>query len=180
MRAVVGLTFLFGFGNVWALVSRLGVSEWVAPLVAPAVDLSVMALLLGTRYIALRAGTAEHLHPARRLLVHLRVLTLALNVTDPLIAGHFGKATFDAVGPLLLIGWAEIGPGLLHDISAVTVGRETLLRCRVAFRHTRTSNCQLVRASSAPRGGRSLMICLSAPVGQMRVTASRTSDRSRR
>ncbi|MFE1961500.1 hypothetical protein [Streptomyces sp. NPDC059479] len=46
MAAVVGLTFLFGFGNVWTLALRLGVPPWVAPLVAPAVDLSVMGLLL--------------------------------------------------------------------------------------------------------------------------------------
>ena len=41
MGAVVGLTFLFGFGNVLNLALRLGVSPWVAPLVAPAVDLNV-------------------------------------------------------------------------------------------------------------------------------------------
>ncbi|SEE82579.1 hypothetical protein SAMN05216489_08483 [Streptomyces sp. 3213] len=46
---VVGLAFLFGFGNVWTLALRLGVSGWVAPLVAPAVDLSVLALLLAIR-----------------------------------------------------------------------------------------------------------------------------------
>jgi hypothetical protein len=32
MAAVVGLTFLFGFGNVWTLALRLGVPPWVAPL----------------------------------------------------------------------------------------------------------------------------------------------------
>lgn len=31
MTAVVGLTFLFGFGNVWALARHLGVTPWVAP-----------------------------------------------------------------------------------------------------------------------------------------------------
>jgi hypothetical protein len=30
------------------------------------------------------------------------------------VAGEFGKAMFDAVGPLLLIGWAEVGPQLLQ------------------------------------------------------------------
>ena len=34
--AVITLTFLFGFGNVWALATRLEVTPWVAPLVAPA------------------------------------------------------------------------------------------------------------------------------------------------
>ncbi|MEU3626002.1 hypothetical protein AB0E54_26835 [Amycolatopsis coloradensis] len=42
MGVVVGLTFLFGFGNVLNLALRLGVPIWVAPLVAPAVDLSIL------------------------------------------------------------------------------------------------------------------------------------------
>ncbi|WP_197710405.1 SpdA protein [Streptomyces malaysiensis] len=122
MAAVVGLTFLFGFGNVWTLALRLGVPPWVAPLVAPAVDLSVLGLLLGTRYLALQGAGREQLRPARRLLVFSSLMTLALNVTDPLLAGQNGKAAFDAVGPLLLIGWAEVGPELLQAISS-TEGR---------------------------------------------------------
>ncbi|MFD3585790.1 hypothetical protein [Streptomyces sp. NPDC058683] len=47
------------------------------------------------------------------------LLTLALDVTEPLLAGAYGRAAFDAVGPLLLIGWAEIGPGLLQVISGI-------------------------------------------------------------
>jgi hypothetical protein len=82
--AVVGLVFLFGFGNVWTLALRLGVSAWVAPLVAPAVDLSVLALLLAIRYLALCGATPETLRPARRLLLLASLLTLALNVTEPL------------------------------------------------------------------------------------------------
>ncbi|WP_413804438.1 SpdA protein [Streptomyces sp. OE57] len=116
MAAVVGLTFLFGFGNVWSLALRLGVPPWVAPLVAPAVDLSVLGLLLGTRYLALQGASREQLRPARRLLVFSSLMTLALNVADPLLAGQNGKVAFDAVGPLLLIGWAEVGPGLLQAI----------------------------------------------------------------
>lgn len=49
---VVALTFIFGFGNVLNLALRLGVPVWVAPLVAPAVDLSILGLLLGTRHLA--------------------------------------------------------------------------------------------------------------------------------
>ncbi|WP_146174012.1 hypothetical protein [Saccharothrix carnea] len=37
-----------------------------------------------------------------------------------LVAGEYGKAAFDAVGPLLLIGWSEVGPGLLQAISTTT------------------------------------------------------------
>ena len=123
MAAVVGLTFLFGFGNVLNLALRLGVPGWVAPLVAPAVDLSVVGLLLGTRHLAVHGATPAQLCPARRLLIFSSVVALALNTADPIIAGQFGKAAFDAVGPFLLIGWAEVGPGLL---AAITTARTTV------------------------------------------------------
>ncbi|MEU6575620.1 SpdA protein [Streptomyces sp. NPDC046805] len=119
---VVGLAFFFGFGNVWTLALRLGVSGWVAPLVAPAVDLSVLALLLAIRYLALCATPAAVLRPARRLLLLASFLTLALNVTEPLLVGAYGRAAFDAVGPVLLIGWAEVGPHLLQAISGIRAG----------------------------------------------------------
>ncbi len=106
MGVVVGLTFLFGFGNVLNLALRLGVPVWVAPLVAPAVDLSILGLLLGSRHLALAGAAPVQLQPARRLLLFASVVTLALNVADPIVAGEYGKAAFDAVGPLLLIGWA--------------------------------------------------------------------------
>ncbi|MBB5850522.1 hypothetical protein ACFQ05_32580 [Amycolatopsis umgeniensis] len=38
----------------------------------------------------------------RRLLLVSSVVTSALNVAEPLIAGEIGRALFDAVGPLLL------------------------------------------------------------------------------
>lgn len=98
MGTVVGLTFLFGFGNVLNLALRLGVPVWVAPLVAPAVDLSILGLLLGTRHLALHDATTAQLRPARRLLIFASLATLALNVADPLTAGDVGKAAFDAVG----------------------------------------------------------------------------------
>jgi hypothetical protein len=54
-----------------------------------------------------------------RLLLLASLLTLALNVTEPLLVGAYGRAGFDAVGPLLLIGWAEVAPGLLQAISGI-------------------------------------------------------------
>ena len=120
MATVVGLTFMFGFGNVFSLALRLGVPVWVAPLVAPAVDLSILGLLLGTRHLALTGASPDVLRPARRLLIFASVVTLALNVAEPLVAGEYGKAAFDAVGPLLLIGWSEVGPGLLKAISSTS------------------------------------------------------------
>jgi hypothetical protein len=113
MGVVVGLTFLFGFGNVLSLGLRLGVPAYVAPLVAPAVDLTVVGLLLGTRHLAVHGASVAVLRPARRLLLVSSAVTLALNVADPLLSAQWGKAAFDAVGPLLLIGWSEVGPALL-------------------------------------------------------------------
>jgi hypothetical protein len=120
MGIVIGLTFIFGFGNVLNLALRLGVPAWVAPLVAPAVDLSILGLLLGIRQLALAGVTPEQLRPARRLVVFASAVTLALNVADPLAAGQYGKAAFDTVGPLLLIGWAEVGPDLLRALTTAS------------------------------------------------------------
>jgi hypothetical protein len=51
-----------------------------------------------------------------------------MNVAEPLIAGEVGKALFDAVGPLLLIGWAEVGPVLLQALAVVSAaGRPGLV-----------------------------------------------------
>jgi hypothetical protein len=118
MSTVVGLTFMFGFGNVLSLGLRLGVPGWVAPLVAPAVDLSVMGLLLGLRQLTANGAGAAQLKPVRRLLMFCSLVTLALNVADPALAGEYGKAAFDAVGPLLLIGWSDVGPCLLQGMNS--------------------------------------------------------------
>jgi hypothetical protein len=141
MGVVVGLTFLFGFGNVLNLGLRLGVPVWVAPLGAPAVDLSILGLLLGARHLALAGASVDVFRPARRLLIFTSLVTRALNVAGPLVAGEIGKAAFDAVGPLLLIGWAEVGAGFLQAISGASLdagNREPLVpgkqirRCRSA------------------------------------------------
>ncbi len=140
MVVVVGLTFAFGFGNVFQLGLRLGVPIWVAPLVAPAVDLSVVGLLLGTRQLAVQGAPPELLHPAQRLLIFSSVVTLTLNVAEPVIAGDYGKAAFDAVGPALLIGWSEVGPGLLRAMRHPTTFHPVVLpprRPRPASRHRR-------------------------------------------
>ncbi|OXM47968.1 hypothetical protein CFP75_22985 [Amycolatopsis alba DSM 44262] len=124
---VVGLTFLFGFGNVFALALRLGVPVWVAPLVAPAVDLTVVALLVAIRRLSAHGTAPAVQRSARRLLVLASAVTLALNVAEPLIAGEIGKALFDAVGPLLLIGCSEVGPGLLQALADLREGTQLLL-----------------------------------------------------
>ncbi|EIV94906.1 hypothetical protein [Frankia sp. QA3] len=151
MAAVVGLTFLFGFGNVLALGLRLGVPIWVAPLVAPAVDLSVLGLLLGTRHLAVHGGPAEVMRSARRLLIFSSTVTLALNIAEPLIAGDYGKAAFDAVGPLLLIGWSEVGPGLLQAIQS-TGTTETTVPDTAVIKFRRRGENTTESAALAGRG----------------------------
>ncbi len=116
IATVVGLTFLFGFGNVLSLALRLGVPVWAAPLIAPAVDLSILGLLLATRYPALRGASAGELQPLRRFTLFVSMVSLALNVAESLLSGEYGKAAFDAVGPVLLIGWAEVGPQVLQAL----------------------------------------------------------------
>jgi hypothetical protein len=124
MSIVIGLTFLFGFGNVLALALRIGVPAYVAPLVAPALDLTVLGLLVGTRHLAMHGAPETVLRPTRRLLLAASTATLALNVADPICAGQWGKAGFDAVGPLLLIGWAEVGPALLRSLQIVDIAQD--------------------------------------------------------
>ncbi|WP_328604341.1 hypothetical protein OG943_30360 [Amycolatopsis sp. NBC_00345] len=83
---------------------------------ALAVDLTVLGLLVRTRHLALNGSPGHVVQPARRLLLAASAATLALNAADPVFANQWGKAAFDTVGPLLLIGRAEIGPGLLQAI----------------------------------------------------------------
>jgi hypothetical protein len=116
----LALTFAFGFGNVWALGRSLGVPSFVAPLVGPAVDLSVAGLLIGIRHLSMAGVPRDHLRQVRILLTACGAATMALNIAGPVTAGAYGRAAFDSVGPGLpvLIGWAETGPGMLRFLYA--------------------------------------------------------------
>jgi hypothetical protein len=118
LAAITALTFAFGFGNVWALGHSLGVPPFVAPLVGPAVDLSVAGLLIGIRHLSMAGVPRDQLRPARILLGACGAATLALNIAGPVTAGAYGRPAFDSVGPGLLIGWAETGPGMLRFLYA--------------------------------------------------------------
>lgn len=120
MGIIAALAFVFSFGNVWALALRLGVPGPVAPLIAPMVDLSVVGLLVALRYLSLRGVPAAQMRSATRLMHISGLLTLALNIAEPLAAGHYGRAAVDAVAPLLLLGWGAVGPQLLRAFHTVT------------------------------------------------------------
>ncbi|MFG2963724.1 DUF2637 domain-containing protein [Streptomyces sp. NPDC048288] len=120
MIVIAALAFVFSFGNVWSLALRLGVPAPIAPLIAPMVDLSVVGLLVALRYLSLRGLHAEQMTAATRLMHFSGLLTLALNVAEPIAAGHYGRAAVDAVAPLLLLGWGTVGPQLLRAFHTVT------------------------------------------------------------
>jgi hypothetical protein len=119
MGIIALLAFVFSFGNVWALALRLGVPAPIAPLIAPMVDLSVVGLLVALRYLSLRGVPPEQMKAATRLMHVSGLLTLALNIAEPVVAGHYGRAAIDAVAPLLLLGWGAVGPQLLRSFHAV-------------------------------------------------------------
>ncbi|MFG2679383.1 DUF2637 domain-containing protein [Streptomyces sp. NPDC048392] len=120
MGIIALLAFVFSFGNVWALALRLGVPAPIAPLIAPMVDLSVVGLLVALRYLSLRGVPPEQMRAATRLMHVSGLLTLALNIAEPITAAHYGRAAVDAVAPLLLLGWGAVGPQLLRSFHAVT------------------------------------------------------------
>jgi hypothetical protein len=116
---VMAACFGFSFGNVLALGRYLAVPEWVAWLVAPAVDLTVVGLIVGVRHLSLRGVEGRRLRPARLLLVAAGLATWALNTAHALfVRGHLGVVAYDSLAPLLLIGWAEVGPWFLRQFRA--------------------------------------------------------------
>jgi hypothetical protein len=117
--AIVMLTFAFSLGNVTRLCLGLGMTAWIAWLVGPAVDLSVVGLLSGMRFLSLHGYIDAQLSKLRRMLRFCGVLTLALNTSGALGHRMFGTALVDAVGPALLIGWSDVGPWMLRQIYAV-------------------------------------------------------------
>ncbi|MGW1609242.1 DUF2637 domain-containing protein [Streptomyces sp. NPDC002285] len=119
MVIIALLAFVFSFGNVWALALRLGVPAPIAPLIAPMVDLSVVGLLVSLRYVSLRGIPPEQMTAATRLMHFSGLLTLALNIAEPIVTGHYGRAAIDAVAPLLLLGWGAVGPQLLRSFRTV-------------------------------------------------------------
>lgn len=83
------------------------------------VDLSVVGLLVALRYLSLRGIPPEQITAATRLMHVSGLLTLALNIAEPIAAEHYGRAAVDAVAPLLLLGWGAVGPQLLRCFHAV-------------------------------------------------------------
>jgi hypothetical protein len=116
--AIVVMTFAFSLGNVTKLCLDLGITAWIAWLVGPAVDLSVVGLMTGMRFLSLHGYTDTQLIRLQRMLRFCGLLTLALNTAGALAHREYGTGLVDAVGPALLIGWSEVGPWMLRQIHA--------------------------------------------------------------
>jgi hypothetical protein len=71
----------------------------VAPLVGPAVDLSVAGLLIGVRHLSMAGVPRDQLRPARVLLGACGAATLALNIAGPVAAGAYGRAALTRSAP---------------------------------------------------------------------------------
>src|ERR1700733_11554098 len=113
------MALAFSVVNVTRLCLNLGVTSWIAWLIGPSVDLSVIGLLTGIRFLSLHGYTEEQLAGLNRFLRFCGALTLALNTAGPLWHGQYGTALVEAIGPVLLIGWSEVGPWLLREINVV-------------------------------------------------------------
>ena len=113
---VVAACFWFSFGNIGRLGLRLGVHPWIAWLVAPALDLTVVGLVVGIRHLSRRGFQGRELLPARVMLLLAGLATLGLNTATAVARRHWGLALYDAIPPLLLLGWAEVGPWFLRCV----------------------------------------------------------------
>src|SRR5580692_7503013 len=86
------MAFAFSLGNVTRLCLDLGITIWIAWLVGPAVDLSVIGLLAGMRFLSLHGYSHDELARLRRMLRFCGLLTLALNT-----AGAIGNRQYGTV-----------------------------------------------------------------------------------
>jgi hypothetical protein len=81
------------------------------------------------RHLASLGYDEDRLSKPRRLLNLCGLLTLALNNADAVTRGQFGTAAAEAIGPILLICWTDVGPcyrcfvtGVQGSIARVTTG----------------------------------------------------------
>jgi hypothetical protein len=110
---VVITSFVFSFGNITDLGQRMGLG-WLAYPLAPAVDLTVLALVWGERYASLSGINGRRLRPVRALVLAAGLGTWALNTAAAWSQRDYGKVALDSIAPALLMIWTGIGPWFLR------------------------------------------------------------------
>ena len=163
---VGGLCFLFSLGNVYQLAVDLELWVWIRPLVAPAVDLSLVALVVGIRFLARRGVSGKDLRRPRLFMLAVGLAAWALNTAHAVAERDWGKAAFDSLAPGLLIGWAEVLPWFLRQFQAVTHPATTPDSSQSAFVATappRAGNHATIPAAASAAAGPAAPVP-SAPV----------------
>lgn len=113
-------SLVFSYGNVRNTLIGLGWESWLASLYTPAVDVTVIGLILVGQYLVTAGIEPHRLARANRLLAGAGLAMLGANVAPSLITGYahdqpaaYGRALADAVLPAILIAWSHIGPYLI-------------------------------------------------------------------
>lgn len=115
--AVPLLVFFFGFGNVGLLGVSLGIDRWIAFLTGPAVDLAATGCVTASSYLSAKGWTERQLWPLHVAAGVLGLIMLALNTGSAIYVHRWRLAAFDAVGPMLLLGWGALAPWLWRNLT---------------------------------------------------------------
>ena len=114
------LCFLFSLGNVYQLAVDSGAVGLDPAPGRSGVDLSLVALVVGIRFLARRGVSGTELRRPRLFMLAVGLAAWALNTAQAVAERDWGKAAFDSLAPGLLIGWAEVLPWFLRQFQAVT------------------------------------------------------------
>lgn len=149
--AVPVLVFFFSFGNVGLLGTSLGVDRWIAFLTGPAVDLAATGCVAASSYLSTQGWTERRLWPLHLAAVVLGLTMLALNTSGALYGRRWGLAAFDAVGPMLLLGWGALAPWLWRNLTEA--------------KHQRALDAQGAGRAQGARAKAGRAVALAAPQG---------------
>ncbi len=172
------VAFLFSFGNVKALAAQLGVEDWIQPLIAPGIDISVIVLVIGLQWLHLANAPKHLIRGANYWLIGAGFAMLAANVAPSLIMAMtttyngpmlpppetgqlaltqltqgqlVGRAVLEALAPLGLIGWSHFGPKLVRAFAVVKARAEhaQLLQAEARTFATETDRAEAAAALEA-------------------------------
>lgn len=180
---VTGLaSLLFSFGNVRNTLVDLGWEKWLASLYTPAVDVTVIALIVVGQYLVNAGIAPERLTQANRLLAGAGLAMLGANVAPSVISGYvhdhpadYGRAVADAVLPAILIAWSHTGPLLIGLFAEIRNAAEAAA-LDVVERRTWATEADRAEAAAALADARTeaarILAAASEAADQLRAEAS--------